>query len=118
MLAMTSAIACASVSGRSWFTWSIYPSLPIPSTAALNCAPMPPENRLTLARARDAREKVIAALQEHFAHDALDVDEFERRVTLAHTREAPEEIEALVADLPPLAAGAVPAARPATKALV
>jgi len=46
---------------------------------------MPPDNRLTVAQARDARERVIAALQEHFAHDALDVDEFERRVTVAHT---------------------------------
>jgi hypothetical protein len=73
---------------------------------------MPPdgrsENRLTLAAARDARERVIAALQEHFAHDALDVDEFERRVTLAHTSEVVADIEALVADLPLLATPTLP----------
>jgi hypothetical protein len=70
---------------------------------------MPPENRLTLARARDARERVIATLQEHFAQDTLDVEEFERRVTLAHTAEEPEEIEKLVADLPVLAGRPAPA---------
>jgi Domain of unknown function (DUF1707)/Cell wall-active antibiotics response 4TMS YvqF len=74
---------------------------------------MPPdgrsENRLTLAAARDARERVIAALQEHFAHDALDVDEFERRVTLAHTSEVAADIDALIADLPTLALAAPPA---------
>jgi hypothetical protein len=61
-----------------------------------------PETRLARTRAHEARERVIAALQEHFAQDALDVEEFERRVTLAHQREAPAEIEALVADLPVL----------------
>jgi len=75
-----------------------------------------PETRLALAAARDARERVIAVLQEHFAHDVLDVEEFERRVTVAHTSESAAEIDGLLADLPPLAAGAVPA--PATRALV
>ena len=36
----------------------------------------------------DARERTIAALSEGFANDALDVEEFERRVTLAHTSES------------------------------
>jgi hypothetical protein len=63
----------------------------------------PPETRLALARAHEARERVIAELQEHFAHDALDVDEFERRVTLAHTSESSVEIARLTADLPALA---------------
>jgi hypothetical protein len=65
------------------------------------------ENRLTLARTRESRERAIAALSDHFAHDAIDVDEFERRVTVAQTSESPEEIEALLSDLgglPPLAA--------------
>ena len=54
------------------------------------------------ARIREHREKIIAALQEHFARDDLDVDEFERRVTLAHTAESPTEMDALTRDLEPL----------------
>jgi hypothetical protein len=61
------------------------------------------ETRLALSRAQETREKVIGALQEHFAHDALDVDEFERRVTLAHVSESQEAILALLDDLPVLA---------------
>jgi hypothetical protein len=61
-----------------------------------------PENRLALSRAQATRESVIGALQEHFAHDALDVEEFERRVTLAHTSESREAILALLDDLPAL----------------
>jgi hypothetical protein len=75
---------------------------------------MPAENRLTLARARESRDRVIATLSEHFAHDALDVDEFERRITVAHTSESPDEIDALLSDLPALAPSAtalVPAAK-------
>jgi hypothetical protein len=60
------------------------------------------ETRLALSRAQQTREKVIGALQEHFAHDALDVEEFERRVTLAHVSESQEAILALLDDLPPL----------------
>jgi hypothetical protein len=51
---------------------------------------------------RESRERVIAALQHHFAHDALDVDEFEQRVTAAHTSESLPELTALVSDLHPL----------------
>src|SRR5450432_169716 len=61
---------------------------------------LPHPDRAALARARDARDRVIAALSDAFAHDALDVDEFERRVTVAHTSESPDEIQALLADLP------------------
>ena len=57
-------------------------------------------DRAALARVHDARERAIAALSDGFANDALDVDEFERRVTLAHTSESAEEIAALTADLP------------------
>ena len=60
------------------------------------------ENRIALSRAQATRESVIGALQEHFAHDALDVEEFERRVTLAHTSESQEAILALLDDLPAL----------------
>jgi hypothetical protein len=58
-------------------------------------------DRAALARVHDARERAIALLSEGFANDALDVEEFERRVTLAHTSESPEEIAALTSDLPP-----------------
>jgi len=57
-------------------------------------------DRAVLERARTARDRAIAALSEAFAHDALDVEEFERRVTVAHTSESPDEIQALIADLP------------------
>jgi len=52
--------------------------------------PLSRETRLARSRAQEARERVIGALQEHFAHDALDVGEFERRVTLARTSESQE----------------------------
>ncbi|MDB4983412.1 MAG: hypothetical protein JWM82_4164 [Myxococcales bacterium] len=61
----------------------------------------------------EARERAIATLSEHFAQDALDVEEFERRVTLAHQAETPAALAALVADLPVLADVPTPAARAA-----
>ncbi|HTB58861.1 MAG TPA: LiaF domain-containing protein [Polyangia bacterium] len=57
-------------------------------------------DRAAQARVHDARERAIATLSDGFANDALDVDEFERRVTLAHTSESAEEIAALTSDLP------------------
>jgi hypothetical protein len=71
-------------------------------------------DRALVRRAQETRERVIARLSDHFAHDALDVDEFERRVTVAQTAEAPAEIEALLRDLPDIAgsATAVPAVVP------
>jgi hypothetical protein len=78
---------------------------------------MAAENRLTLVRAQESRERVIAALSEHFAHDVLDVDEFERRVALAQTSESAQEIDALLADLPALALAAGDAAASSSTAL-
>jgi hypothetical protein len=76
-------------------------------------------DRATLVRARDARERVIAALSDAFAHDTLEVEEFERRVTVAQTSESPEEIEALLRDLDSAApAGPAPAAAPAATTAV
>jgi Cell wall-active antibiotics response LiaF, C-terminal len=46
---------------------------------------------------------VIARLSDHFAHDDLDVDEFERRITVAQTSDNPTDIEALLGDLGPAA---------------
>jgi hypothetical protein len=66
-------------------------------------------DRAALARVHDARERAIAALSEAFANDVLDVEEFERRVTHAHTSESAEEIAALTADLPPTTTALAPA---------
>lgn len=66
-------------------------------------------DRATLQRVHDVRERAIAVLSEAFAQDALDVDEFERRVTRAHTSDVVAEIEALLADLPNTTAATPPA---------
>jgi len=70
--------------------------------------PAPPETRLPRTRVHEARERAIAALQEHFAHDELDVDEFERRVTLAHAADTTPALDALLADLPALTTALAP----------
>jgi len=57
-------------------------------------------DRAALARVHEARERAIAALSDAFANDVLEVEEFERRVTLAHTSETVQAIAALTADLP------------------
>ena len=71
-------------------------------------------DRVLLARTREVRERVIAKLSSEFAQDTMDVEEFERRLTIAHTAGSPEEIEALIADLPPDDEQALAAARPPT----
>ena len=76
------------------------------------------DNQMVLARVRQTRERVIAGLSEHFAHDALDIDEFERRVTVAQTSESAVEMEALLADLPALAPDQAAAPATSTQALV
>jgi len=60
----------------------------------------PPADRALVRRAQETRERVIARLSDHFAHDLLDVDEFERRVTVAQTSENSDDIQALLRDLP------------------
>ena len=67
-----------------------------------------PTDRALIRRAQETRERVIARLSDHFAHDALDVDEFERRVTVAQTADNPAAIEALLTDLPALDGAAAP----------
>ena len=69
-------------------------------------------DRTTLTRTREARDKAIARLSEHFAADTLEVEAFERRVTLAHTNDSPEAIDALLADLPALDAAQAPFVAP------
>jgi len=73
-----------------------------------------PTDRALVRRAQETRERVIARLSDHFAHDALDVEEFERRVTVAQTADNPADIEALLNDLGDLPDGPVAA----TKAVV
>lgn len=46
------------------------------------------------------RDHVIERLQHAFAHEQLDVDEFERRVTIAHQANVQADIDTLVSDLP------------------
>jgi hypothetical protein len=72
-------------------------------------APPRPTDRALIRRAQETRERVIARLSDHFAHDTLDVDEFERRVTVAQTSDDPADIEALLADLSGVDAPAAPA---------
>ncbi len=47
------------------------------------------------------REVVIDALSTHFANDALDIDEFEQRVDLAHRATSVAELDELLTDLQP-----------------
>jgi hypothetical protein len=57
-----------------------------------------PAELLVLGQARD---RVIAKLSEAFAHDVIDVDEFEQRLTLAHRASTLIELEAAVRDVAP-----------------
>lgn len=63
-----------------------------------------------LVSLRDERERVLARLNDAFAHDTLDVDEFERRLTLAHRAASAAELAGLTTDLPASAAAATPVA--------
>jgi hypothetical protein len=46
------------------------------------------------------REVTIDALMEHFANDVLDIDEFERRVGIAHDAGSSDSLRELLLDLP------------------
>jgi hypothetical protein len=82
--------------------------MPGPDDDRSNAGALARPDRATMQRVHDVRERAIAVLSEAFAQDALDVDEFERRVTRAHTSDRPADIEALLADLPNAATTAVP----------
>jgi hypothetical protein len=58
-----------------------------------------PTNPTNLVSLRDARERAVAQLSEAFAHDEMGVDEFERRLTLAHRAEDVAAVEDTVRDL-------------------
>jgi len=70
----------------------------------------------SLVALRERREQVIARLSDAFARDLVDVDEFERRLSVAHSTEQLAELEKLVADLGGASASTalVPAAAPAS----
>lgn len=59
------------------------------------------ERRAQLTALRTRRDEVIARLSDLFARDLIDMDEFERRVTSAHTSESLDELKGLVSDLEP-----------------
>ncbi len=59
------------------------------------------EDKSELVALRDRRDDVIAALSTHFTNDTLALDEFERRVGLAHHAESIAELDALLSDLEP-----------------
>lgn len=52
-----------------------------------------------LVAVRDARERVIARLSDAFAQGELDVDEFDRRLELAHRSESVAQLDELTAGL-------------------
>lgn len=74
-----------------------------------------PPSPAALVAVRDRRDQVIALLSEQFAQDVFDIDELDRRLTLAQHAETVAALDALVADLPAAPAGAAPSA---TTALV
>lgn len=58
-----------------------------------------------LVALRDRRDQVIAILTEQFARDTFDIDELDRRLTLAQQADTVVALDALVADLPAVAEG-------------
>jgi uncharacterized protein DUF1707 len=54
----------------------------------------------TLVSLRDSRERAIAVLSDLFAKDDLELDEFERRVSLVHRAASVADVEAVLGDLP------------------
>ncbi len=49
---------------------------------------------------QQSREKAVERLMENFANDVLDIEEFERRVDLAHRSATSAELDKLLSDLP------------------
>ena len=61
--------------------------------------PLDEKPATSLVALRDARERAIAQLSDAFAHDLIGVDEFERRLTLAHRADTIAQVEEIVSDL-------------------
>ena len=77
---------------------------------------MPEGPEVRPAPLRSRRDEIIQQLCDEFARDNLSLDEFERRLDIAHRAAAPAELDLLVADLKRPAPSAHPAnlARPAS----
>ena len=60
---------------------------------------------------RETRERTVEVLCAQFARDALETQEFERRIDLAYRAETAVQLAALTADLPALPADETPARR-------
>jgi hypothetical protein len=60
---------------------------------------MPSDLAPNLVALRDMRERTIAQLSEAFAHDRIEVEDFERRLTLVHRASSAAEITQVVSDL-------------------
>lgn len=54
------------------------------------------------------RDVTIDALMEHFANDVMDIDEFERRVSVAHKATTTAQLKELLRDMPGSSALPVP----------
>ncbi|HEY2511169.1 MAG TPA: LiaF domain-containing protein [Polyangiaceae bacterium] len=64
-----------------------------------------------LSTLRAIRERIIAELSDAFARGDLEMEDFDRRLTLAHRTDSPEALEALMRDVrSPAAAPLAPAA--------
>jgi len=66
---------------------------------------------------QDTRQRTIDALCEHFASDTLDLNEFEKRIDLAHQAETVAELRGLLSDLATPTTAVVPSTE-ATPAVV
>lgn len=61
---------------------------------------MSPDDDGARAPLTHKRDVTIDALMEHFANDVMDIDEFERRVEIAHGATTSEQLKELLTDLP------------------
>lgn len=59
------------------------------------------DNKPALIGLRERRAQVIEVLSEAFAQDALDMDEFDQRLTLAHQATNTAELDRLIDDVAP-----------------
>jgi hypothetical protein len=63
---------------------------------------------------RDERERAIAVLSDLFAHDRMDMNEFDRRISLAHRAESVAELAELTKDFATDLPVTAPTSRPST----
>src|SRR5512142_1248917 len=75
-----------------------------------------PDPNITPVALRAQRERTIQTLCDEFAADHIEVDEFERRLDVAHRALTVAELDALTADLPARAPGEAPVPAPARPA--